>query len=178
MLSWMQSSMRQPPGAHCERRTLLLVNNSTCFTQSHKRDEAQIPRWATHLFHPVIIEDVHVIPRSTCKPARKKQKQIHSGCWLSYPLRNHGDAQALPSLEERHVKDRRIGVHELQQEGFQDEALLEVGFSFGNLWKKNRGKMKMQNTESGVSERIRSRKRAERRIWNAFCVFFSWQINS
>lgn len=53
--------------------------------------------------------------------------------------------QALPSLEERHVKNRRIGVHELQQEGFQDEALLEVGFSFGNLWKNKREKMKTQN---------------------------------
>lgn len=75
MLSWMQSSMRQPPGAHWERRTLLLVNNSKCFTWSHKREEAQIPRGATHLFHPVIIEDIHVIPRSTSKPARKKKKK-------------------------------------------------------------------------------------------------------
>lgn len=146
MLSWMQSSMRQPPGAHWERRTLLLVNNSKCFTWSHKREEAQIPRRATHLFHPVIIEDIHVIPRSTSKPARKKKKKkIHSLCWFFYPLTDQGDAQVLPSLEERHVKNGRIGVYELQQEGFQDEALLEVGFSFGNLYKNKRERMKMQN---------------------------------
>lgn len=55
--------------------------------------------------------------------------------------------QVLPALEERHVKNGRIGVHELEQEGFQDEALLEVGFSFGNLWKNKRERIKTQNVK-------------------------------
>lgn len=41
-----------------------------------------------------------------------------------------------PSLEESHVKYGGVRVHELQQEGLQDETLLKVGFRFGNLWKR------------------------------------------
>jgi len=38
-----------------------------------------------------------------------------------------------PSLEEGHVEDGRVRVHELEQEGLQDETLLEGGFRFRNL---------------------------------------------
>lgn len=62
-----------------------------------------------------------------------------------YPMMDQGDVQDLPSLEERHVKNRCIGIHELQQEGFQDEALLKVCFSFGNFWKNKTERMTMQN---------------------------------
>lgn len=85
------------------------------------------------------------VDQQTCK--EEKKKKIHSLCWFFYPLTDQDDAQVLPSLEERHVKNGRIGVYELQQEGFQDEALLKVGFSFGNLYKNNREGMKMQNIE-------------------------------
>lgn len=62
------------------------------------------------------------------------------------PSKGQSDAfKVLPSLEERHVKDGRVGVHELQQEGFQDEALLKVGFSFGNFWMKKRERTKTRN---------------------------------
>lgn len=39
----------------------------------------------------------------------------------------------LPPLEESHVKDGCVCIHELQQEGLEDEALFKVGFCFWNL---------------------------------------------
>lgn len=136
----MQSSIRQPPGAHWERHTLLSVNHRKRFTGSTQESRSADP---TNLFHPIIVEDVHVIPRPTGKPARKKKNYIVYNDFFFFTCRwtQQGAAQVLPALEERHVKNRRVGVHELQQEGLQDEALLEVGFSFGNLWKDKRERL-------------------------------------
>lgn len=173
MLSWMQSSIRQPPGAHWERRTLLSVNHRKCFTGLTQERRSADP---TNLFHPIIVEDVHIIPRSTGKPARK-EKKIHSLFWFFFFTRwrtQQGDAQVLPALEECHIKNRRIGIHELQQEGFQDEALLEVGFSFGNFWKNERERVMK---ERGVRVRVRWTTRAEGQFQRLFVSFF-WQINS
>lgn len=39
----------------------------------------------------------------------------------------------LPSFEESHIKNGRVCIHELEQEGLQDEALLKVGFRFRNF---------------------------------------------
>lgn len=116
----------------------------------------------TNLFHPIIVKDVHVTSRSTSKPTKTHHVSftsqwqwavvlchvMHARCkwcrttgFAQTHFCTHTRMQDLPSLEESHVKDGRISVHELEQEGFQDEALLEVRFCFRNLWKIDKVKL-------------------------------------
>lgn len=40
--------------------------------------ETPLRSWMTNLFHPKIIKDIHVVPRSTSKPDKKKNTQKHT----------------------------------------------------------------------------------------------------